>query len=96
LIDPESDPELQFEASELESAIQSSLDKLQPIYRLMLVLVDIEGLSYEEAALAAHIPVGTVKSRLARARTQMQKSLQGAGELLPVSYRMDVPVSVGM
>lgn len=96
LIDPESDPELQFEASELESAIQSSLDKLQPIYRLMLVLVDIEGLSYEEAALAAHIPVGTVKSRLARARTQMQKSLQGAGELLPVSYRMEVPVSVGM
>jgi RNA polymerase sigma-70 factor (ECF subfamily) len=90
LIDPESDPELQFEASELGSAIQSSLDKLQPIYRLMLVLVDVEGLSYEEAALAAHIPVGTVKSRLARARLQMQKSLQVAGELLPASYRMEL------
>ncbi len=82
LIDPESDPETQFESFELESAIQKSLDKLQPIYRLMLVLVDIEGLSYEEAALAAHVPVGTVKSRLARARSQMQKSLQGAGRTI--------------
>ena len=92
LVDPESDPERQFESFELESAIQKSLDKLQPIYRLMLVLVDIEGLSYEEAALAAHVPVGTVKSRLARARTQVQKSLQGAGELLPASYRIECPV----
>jgi RNA polymerase sigma-70 factor (ECF subfamily) len=94
LIDPESDPETQFESFELESAIQKSLDKLQPIYRLMLVLVDIEGLSYEEAALAAHVPVGTVKSRLARARSQMQKSLQGVGELLPASYRMELPLLV--
>jgi len=90
LVDPESDPERQFESFELESAIQSSLDKLAPIYRLMLVLVDIEGLSYEEAALAAHVPVGTVKSRLARARLQMQKSLQGVGELLPASYRVEL------
>ena len=45
------------------SAIQKSLDKLPTIYRLMLVLVDIEGMSYEEAASAAGIPVGTVKSR---------------------------------
>jgi RNA polymerase sigma factor, sigma-70 family len=94
LIDPESDPETQFESFELESAIQKSLDKLQPIYRLMLVLVDIEGLSYEEAALAAHVPVGTVKSRLARARSQMQKSLQVAGELLPASYRVELPLLV--
>src|SRR5512133_2445431 len=61
LVDPESDPEKQFEAFELENAIQNNLNKLQPIYRLMLVLVDIEGMSYEEAALAAHVPVGTVK-----------------------------------
>ena len=90
LVDMQADPELQFESSELEDAIQDSLDKLPPIYRLMLVVVDIEGLSYEEAAAAAHVPVGTVKSRLARARLQMQKSLQGAGELLPASYRAEV------
>jgi RNA polymerase sigma-70 factor (ECF subfamily) len=94
LVDPQADPELQYESSELESAIQRSLDKLPPIYRLMLVLVDIEGLSYEEAASAAGIPVGTVKSRLARARLQMQRSLQMAGELLPASYQVDLPLSV--
>ena len=94
LVDPQADPELQYESSELDHAIQKSLDKLPPVYRLMLVLVDIEGMSYEEAALAAGVPVGTVKSRLARARLQMQKSLQASGELLPVSYRMDLPLSV--
>ncbi len=94
LVDSQSDPELQFESSELEDAIQSSLHKLPSIYRLVLILVDIEGLSYEEAAVAARVPVGTVKSRLARARLQMQKSLQGAGELLPASYRVGLPLSV--
>jgi len=94
LVDPQADPELQIESSELESAIRSSLDKLPPIYRLVLVLVDVEGLSYEEAASAAGIPVGTVKSRLARARLQMQKSLQVSGELLPASYRVELPLSV--
>jgi RNA polymerase sigma-70 factor (ECF subfamily) len=94
LVDPHADPELQFEASELEIAIQHSLDKLPPIYRLILVLVDVEGLSYEEAASAAGVPVGTVKSRLARARLQMQKTLQTAGEVLPASYRVQLPLSV--
>ena len=94
LVDAQGDPEVQYEASELETAIQRSLNKLPSIYRLILVLVDIEGLSYEEAALAARVPVGTVKSRLARARLQMQKSLQSAGELLPSSYRADLPLSV--
>jgi len=94
LVDPQADPELQFEANELQNAIQASLDKLPTIYRLMLVLVDIEGMSYEEAAAAAGIPVGTVKSRLARARLHVQKSLQLSGELLPAAYRIELPLSV--
>jgi RNA polymerase sigma-70 factor (ECF subfamily) len=94
LVDPQADPEVQYESSELESAIQKSLHKLPAIYRLVLVLVDVEGLSYEEAASAVGVPVGTVKSRLARARLQMQKSLQTAGELLPASYRVELPLSV--
>ncbi|RPJ16458.1 MAG: sigma-70 family RNA polymerase sigma factor, partial [Chloroflexi bacterium] len=94
LIDPQADPELQFESSELEIAIQRSLDKLPAVYRLTLVLVDIQGLSYEEAASAVGVPVGTIKSRLARARLQMQESLQMAGELLPASYRIELPLSV--
>jgi len=94
LVDPQADPELQFETNELQNAIQASLDKLPTIYRLMLVLVDIEGMSYEEAAAAAGIPVGTVKSRLARARLHVQKSLQLSGELLPAAYRIELPLSV--
>jgi RNA polymerase sigma-70 factor (ECF subfamily) len=94
LVDPQGNPEEQFESSELGSVIQESLDRLPSIYRLMLVLVDIEGMSYEEAALAAGVPVGTVKSRLARARSQMQRSLQSSGELLPASFRMELPLSV--
>src|SRR5512145_1445344 len=45
LVDAQADPQVQYEASELESAIQKSLNNLPAIYRLVLVLVDVEGLS---------------------------------------------------
>lgn len=93
LVDPSAGPEEHFEAYELDHAVQHSLHTLPPMYRTVLVLVDIEGLSYEEAASIAHIPVGTVKSRLARARLRMQKSLQAFGELLPAPYRAGMPLS---
>lgn len=93
LVDPHADPELQFESNELQSAIRKGLDRLPAVYRLMLVLVDIEGLSYEEAAAAAGVPVGTVKSRLARARVHMQKTLRESGDLLPAAYHLQLPLS---
>ncbi len=95
LVDPQADTAVQYESKELEAAIQKSHDKLPTIYRIVLVLVDVQGLSYEEAATATSVPIGTVKSRQARTRLQIQKSLQSAGELLPVSYRMALPVSIG-
>ena len=58
------------------------------------LLVDIEGMSYEEAAVAANIPVGTVKSRLARARTQMRQVLRPYQEPFCVSYQVGFPVSM--
>jgi RNA polymerase sigma-70 factor (ECF subfamily) len=94
LVDPQSGPEAQLESKELEDAIEKSIFELPPVYRTMLILVDVQGLSYEEAATAAGIPIGTVKSRLARARLRMQQSLQAAGELLPVSYRIELSLSV--
>ena len=96
MIDPAALPEERYESYELEGAIQRSLDQLTPAYREVVVLVDIEGLSYEEASIAASVPVGTVKSRLARARLQMRSSLLGCGELLPMQYAMDMqqPVSI--
>lgn len=96
MIDPAALPEERYESYELENAIQRSLNQLTPAYREVVVLVDIEGLSYEEASVAASVPVGTVKSRLARARLQMRSSLLGCGELLPSQYLMEMhqPVSV--
>ena len=90
MIDPAARPEERYESFELESAIQRSLNQLTPAYREALILVDIEGLSYEEASIAARVPVGTVKSRLARARLQMRSNLQGYPDILPAQY------SVGM
>jgi RNA polymerase sigma-70 factor (ECF subfamily) len=90
MIDPAARPEERYESFELENAIQRSLNSLTPAYREVVVLVDIEGLSYEEASVAAQVPVGTVKSRLARARLQMRSSLLGYGELLPSQYMVDM------
>ncbi len=95
MIDPAARPEEQYESFEMDSAIQHSLNQLTPAYREALVLVDIEGLSYEEASLAARVPVGTVKSRLARARLQVRSFLKGYRDLLPAQYMVDMaqPVS---
>ena len=92
--DPASGPEERAETSELRSALHQCIKSLVPDYRLMVILVDMEGMSYEEAALAAHVPVGTVKSRLARARMQIRKSLQSYRSLLPAFYQMEMMASV--
>jgi RNA polymerase sigma-70 factor (ECF subfamily) len=82
-------PEESFDALELRDAIQHCVKALIPDYRLVVILVDVEGMSYEEAARIAHIPVGTVKSRLARARMQLRKALQAQQNLLPAAYRVE-------
>jgi len=92
--DPDSGPEERAEQSELQRALHSCIKSLVPDYRLMVILVDMEGMSYEEAAYVAHVPVGTVKSRLARARTQLRSSLQSYKNLLPATYQIEMmPVS---
>ena len=96
MIDPAARPEERYDSYEMESAIQESLDQLTPAYREALVLVDIEGLSYEEASVAAQVPVGTVKSRLARARLQLRSSLQGYRDLLPSQYMADMTYSTAV
>jgi RNA polymerase sigma-70 factor (ECF subfamily) len=58
-----------------EETIRAAIDALPPDFRLVVNLADVEGLSYEEIAQAADIPVGTVKSRLYRGRHQVQKLL---------------------
>ena len=56
--------------------IRAALEELTDDFREVIVMRDIEGLSYKEIADAADVPVGTVMSRLARARAKLARSLQ--------------------
>jgi RNA polymerase sigma-70 factor, ECF subfamily len=88
LADPHLTPEGQAEADELEHAIQHCLDALPVEFRAVVVLADIQGLDYSEVAATIRAPVGTIKSRLARARIRLQECLQGFAELLPAAFRL--------
>ncbi len=70
-----SSPERSFEHHNLDLDIQAALNELAPEYRAAVVLCDIEGLSYEEIAVTLGIKLGTVRSRIHRARAQLRKSL---------------------
>jgi RNA polymerase sigma-70 factor (ECF subfamily) len=61
---------------ELDDAIQAAISRLAPAFRMALILRDVEGLSYEEIATALGVSLGTVKSRIARARAQVQEWLR--------------------
>lgn len=81
-------PETTMEQAELEHALQHCLENLPLDFRTVVVLVDVQGMDYEEVAQAAHAPLGTVKSRLARGRLKMRDCLQGFEELLPAQFRL--------
>ncbi len=87
LADPGETPEDSVEREELGNAIQHCLDDLPPDFKAVVILVDMNGFDYEEAAASIGKPVGTVKSRLARARLRLQDCLKGFGELLPPAFR---------
>ena len=89
LEDPNESPEEAALREELSTAIQNCLNTLEDDFRIVVVLVDIQGMDYSEAAESANAPLGTIKSRLARARLRLQDCLKGFGELLPGVYRFD-------
>lgn len=88
LADTSESPEQAVQRSEIREAIENCLQHLSIDFRSIVVLVDIQGLDYDEAAQVIGRPLGTVKSRLSRARLQMQKCLNSFGELLPAPYRL--------
>jgi RNA polymerase sigma-70 factor (ECF subfamily) len=88
LADPGEGPQELAERVELSRAIQSCLSQLEDEFRTAVVLVDVQGMDYAEAAQVMNRPLGTVKSRLARARTRLQACLQGFEELLPERFRL--------
>lgn len=87
LINGRESPEDQAQRHELTKLLQSLISTLPPDQRVVLVLSDVEGMNYADIAATVDIPLGTVKSRLARARALLREGLQARGELLPPAYR---------
>jgi len=89
LADPNALVEDIVERNETEKFLYRNLNELQDIYRDIITLIDIHGFDYLEAAQALKVPVGTVKSRLARARIQLRDKLRDVtshqGKLHPVT-----------
>jgi len=80
-------PEDFAERRELGRLLADSLACLPEDQRLVVVLSDVQGLSYEEIAQATGASLGTVKSRLNRARSRLRDLLRQRGELLPSEFR---------
>jgi RNA polymerase sigma-70 factor (ECF subfamily) len=89
LEDDNPSPEEEVESSELEEAIQDCLQQMKPDFRVVVVLIDIQGMDYQEAADSSGINLGTIKSRLARARGKLRDCLQYFRELLPPQFRLE-------
>lgn len=71
-------PEQVFVDASLDPDLEAALTALHPDYRAAVVLCDVVGLSYEEIAATLGIKMGTVRSRIHRARTQLRESLEQA------------------
>jgi RNA polymerase sigma-70 factor (ECF subfamily) len=82
-------PEPALERAELSRAIQDCLNRLPDEFRMVAVLADVQGYDYAEISAAAGMPLGTVKSRLARARLRLRDCLQRFRELLPAAFRLE-------
>lgn len=87
--DDDDGPEEQQERSELFEAIGRCLDQLPEDQRIAAVLCDVEEHSYDEIAAITSTSLGTVKSRISRARRKLRDCLQHIEELLPRDYRLN-------
>ncbi len=68
-------PELDFLNRLLAEDIERAIDALPPAFREVVVMVDVQGLKYAEVADTLGVPIGTVRSRLSRGRSLLQKAL---------------------
>lgn len=82
-------PEARVQRRELADAIQQCISALPDDQRIAAVLCDVQGHTYDEIATIVGVSLGTVKSRLSRARAKLRDCLRGKGELLPARYRLD-------
>jgi RNA polymerase sigma-70 factor (ECF subfamily) len=68
-------PEQTFLAKLLREDLERAIDGLADPFRMVVVMVDVQGWSYQDAAQALGVPLGTVRSRLARGRSALQRAL---------------------
>jgi RNA polymerase sigma-70 factor, ECF subfamily len=84
---PEADATVSLERAERERIVTAALDQLGPEHRAVVILKDFDGRRYEEISEILHIPVGTVRSRLHRARCELRDRLRVlVDEELPVRH----------
>ena len=87
-LDREPGPESTAEQAELRAALEGALAELPPDWREVVVLSDIHGMDYAEIAGATGVAVGTVKSRLSRARARLREVVLASRELSEAAQRL--------
>jgi RNA polymerase sigma-70 factor (ECF subfamily) len=75
----DADPETLVVEAGYDAAVERAFDSLPDKFRSVVEMVDIQGLSYQEAADLLDVPIGTVMSRLHRARTRIRRHLEESG-----------------
>jgi RNA polymerase sigma-70 factor (ECF subfamily) len=81
VVDHTANPQADVERRERQAAVQRALQRVSDDHRTVLVLFDLNGLAYEEIAAVLGVPLGTVKSRLNRARLALRDAIQEDAEL---------------
>jgi RNA polymerase sigma-70 factor (ECF subfamily) len=89
LADPAEGPEAAAVRSDLRRTLEDCLAILPPEQRATVLLVDVHALDYTEAARTLRVALGTVKSRVARARADLRDCLRAKGELPPPARRLE-------
>lgn len=87
--DPRPGPQAAAEANEVQAALQAAIASLSPKHRAMVVLRDVQGMSYEEVAYITGCALGTVKSRLSRARESLRGTLSRSELFQPYLVQTD-------
>lgn len=80
-------PEQYAQRGELQSAIADCFGQLSDAHRMVVMMCDVQAYAYDEIAETAKVSLGTVKSRISRARSLLRDCLRTKGELLPAKYR---------
>lgn len=82
-------PEEAAENAERGRVLRQAMETLSPDHKAAIVLRDVQGMSYDQAAKIMDCPVGTMKSRVNRARSALREELQKQTELFPIAMRQN-------